>query len=110
MKFVSRAIVPALVPALALAAMMMLPATSASASHRGGCKSDIETEATVHGTGPGAARQATRAAVAAWKNAVAAKHGWTYASWSRAQDRDVRCDTHRLNGTTECEVEANPCH
>ena len=101
----------ALIPVFALAASMVcLPLAPASASHRDNCKSDIEAEATVHGTGPGAMHHAKSAAVAAWKHAVAAKHGWSYASWSRAGDKDLRCDTHKHKGTTECEAEADPCH
>ncbi|MGQ0674286.1 MAG: hypothetical protein ACT4N2_15610 [Hyphomicrobium sp.] len=102
MKFVARAFVPALM--VAAGALALTPA-QALAGH--GCKSDIETEATVPGVGPHAKRHATRAAIGAWKRTVAAKHGWAYTSWSRAKDRDVRCDSGR--GKTECEVEANPC-
>ena len=107
MKIISRATMTA----VGLAAGLALVPGGAFANHdRDNCKSDIEAEATVHGTGPGAAHEAKSAAVAAWKHAVAAKHGWAYARWSRAGDKDLRCDTHKRKGTTECEAEADPCH
>lgn len=94
-----------MIPALALsAAVALLPAT-AEAGH---CKRDVEAEATVLGVGPGAKHRAVRAAIGAWKREVAAKYGWSYASWSKAQEKRMRCGS-RLGGKTECEVEADPC-
>ncbi len=102
----------AFVPATAAAASLCLvTATGAFASHdRDHCKADVEAEATVHGTGHDAMHAAKHAAVVAWKHEVAKEHGWAYAHWRNAQERDVRCDTHKRKDTTECEVEADPCH
>jgi hypothetical protein len=88
-----------------LGAVAILP--SAADARPAGCKADKEAEASVPGTGPQAERAAVRAAIAAWKHEVAAEYGWSYARWSKAQEKRGRCGSR--GGKTECEVEADPC-
>ncbi len=90
--------------ALVIAAgMVLIPFADATARS---CRGDKEGEARVPGVGPDAARAATRAAIADWKQEVL-EHCGVYVRWSTATDREIRCKVKR-GDVTKCEAEATP--
>ena len=71
------------------------------------CEPALKVVGIATGSGPHSELQARYNAIETWRAQVADRHGYDYAQWWRARDKDVSC--RAAGGGHACEALAAPC-
>jgi hypothetical protein len=71
------------------------------------CEQTFKVAGVAAGAGPHSELQARHNAIESWRAQVSDRHGYDYAQWWRARDKDVSCRV--AGGGHACEALAAPC-